>query len=279
MDNIVPFTQDDMRAAQGNNIIYPLTFFDEVFLRVSDFIPEIKDQYFVSNYGRVCSTRFNKLTILVPSNHSDTGYVSVGLSTKSGDVKRILLHRLVMRCFCPIPNHDEMAVNHIDGIKIHNWLWNLEWVTNSENMIHCYRNNLEINGEDHPWATITEAQAHSICQLMEQGIPNRIISEKVFGDNNHIGIIGSIRGKHSWVNVSRNYNIDAPNPGKRLFNDDQLREIYRLTQETDMNNTQILNTIGINTKLCSENQKSAMGRVIRQLRNKSAFKHIFENGK
>ena len=31
MDNIVPFTQDYMRAAQGNNIIYPLTFFDEVF--------------------------------------------------------------------------------------------------------------------------------------------------------------------------------------------------------------------------------------------------------
>lgn len=152
-------------------------------------------------------------------------------------------------------------------------------VTNSENMIHCYRNNLEINGEDHPWATITEAQAHNICQLMEQGIPNRIISEKVFGDNNHIGIIGSIRGKHSWVNVSRNYNIDTPNPGKRLFNDDQLREIYKLTQETDMNNAQILNAIGIDTKLCSENQKSTMGRVIRQLRNKSAFKHIFENDK
>lgn len=276
MNNSVTFTQEQMRTAQGLVYIQPMTFYDEVFLKVSDFIPEIRDIYYVSNYGRVCSTSFNTLKILAYNFHQDTGYVCVSLRTNSGKEKGMLVHRLVMRCFNPIPNHEDMAVNHIDGNKHNNHISNLEWVTDSENMIHCYRNNLEINGEDHPWATITEAQAHQICQLMEQGLPNRIISEKVFGDRDHIGIMQSIRGKHSWVNVSRNYNIDVPNPGKRIFTDDQLRQMLELTK-TISNNVDVLRAIGIDVKSLNKNQISAMTRVVRQLRTKTGFNHIFEN--
>lgn len=275
MNQITTFSQEELRSAQSKQMIYPMTFLDEVFIRVSDYITEIKDYYFISNYGRICSV-YHGYPVLMCVSISNAGYVQVPLSSKDGKTKLMLLHRIVMRCFCPIPNHEEMAVNHIDGIKYHNWLSNLEWVTNSENMIHCYRNNLEINGIDHPWTTIIEEQVHHICQLMEQGLPNRIISEMVFGDKDHIGIIGSIRGKHSWVNISRNYNIDTPNPGKRLFNDDQLREMYKLTKEIK-GNVGVLRAIGINTSLYTENQIEAMARVVRQLRNKSGFKHIFEN--
>lgn len=275
MDKLATFSQEQLRSAQSKQMIYPMTFLDEVFIRVSDYIPEAKDYYFVSNYGRICSI-YTGFPVLMSTHMSNAGYVQISISLKNGNRTLMLLHRIVMRCFCPILNHEEMAVNHIDGIKYHNWLSNLEWATNSENMIHCYRNNLEINGIDHPWTTITEEQVHHICQLMEQGLPNRIISEMVFGDRDHIGIIGSIRGKHSWVNISRNYNIDAPNPGKRLFNDDQLREMYKLTKEIK-GNVGILRAIGINTSLYTENQIEAMSRVVRQLRNKSGFKHIFED--
>ena len=35
-----------------------------------------------------------------------------------------------------------MDTNHIDGVKVHNTLENLEWVTHSENMIHAYEKGL-----------------------------------------------------------------------------------------------------------------------------------------
>ena len=276
MDQTTTFSQEELRSAQSKQMIYPMTFLDEVFIRVSDYIPEVKDYYFVSNYGRVCSV-YNGYPVLMSAHISNAGYAQVSIVLKNGNRKLMLLHRIVMRCFCPIPNHEEMAVNHIDGVKYHNWLSNLEWVTNSENMIHCYRNNLEINGIDHPWTTITEEQVHHICQLMEQGLPNRIISETVFGDRDHIGIICSIRGKHSWVNISRNYNIDTPNPGKRLFNDDQLREIYRLSISTNLGSTAILREIGIDTKSLTKSQHSSMIRVVKQLREKTGYGHIYEN--
>lgn len=275
MNNYIP-NQEDMIYANGRKTIYPIVFTDEVFLRISDYIQEVKDFYYVSNYGRVCSCAYQNPYIMDTSQVSNSGYVQVGLVLKNGTTKRFLLHRVVLRCFKPIPNHEEMAANHIDGIKYHNHLKNLEWVTDSENMIHCYRNNLEVNGENHPWSTITENQAHEICRYIELGYPNRIISEMVFGNRKYIQVICAIRSGASWINVSKNYNLNTPNQGKRRFSDCELKKIYELTK-TGANTRSIATEMGFDLSKMTENERECIYKIIRFVRDKKAYRHIYDD--
>lgn len=74
--------------------------------------------------------------------HPDgSGYLMAFLS-KDGKLSRFKVHRLVASAF--IPNlGNKPQVNHKDGNKKNNSVENLEWVTNSENIAHAYRNGLK----------------------------------------------------------------------------------------------------------------------------------------
>jgi hypothetical protein len=54
------------------------------------------------------------------------------------------IHRLVLITFGSWPLNDKMQVNHKDCNKSNNDIDNLEWVTNRENTLHAYQNNLII---------------------------------------------------------------------------------------------------------------------------------------
>ena len=71
--------------------------------------------------------------ILKPVKDS-TGYSVVSL----GKHNKKTIHRLVAEAFIPNPNSKEQ-VNHINGNKLDNGVNNLEWTTQSENMLHRYR--------------------------------------------------------------------------------------------------------------------------------------------
>lgn len=56
---------------------------------------------------------------------------------------KMSVHRIVALTFLECPgNPEDHQVNHIDGIKINNWVTNLEWVTRSENAVHAYKSGL-----------------------------------------------------------------------------------------------------------------------------------------
>ena len=60
------------------------------------------------------------------------GYLKVDL-WKNGKMKHYRIHRLVAEAY--IPNPDNLPqVDHIDGNKMHNFLNNLQWITNRDNV-------------------------------------------------------------------------------------------------------------------------------------------------
>lgn len=93
--------------------------------------------YMVSNLGRIKSlprngTRKNG-SILKPAIRGN--YLFVRLTGNRLD-KKCSVHRLVAEAFIPNPSNKPL-VNHKDGNKLNNNANNLEWCTQSENMIHA----------------------------------------------------------------------------------------------------------------------------------------------
>lgn len=61
------------------------------------------------------------------------GYVRVYFNGKNH-----IAHRLIATVFIPNPEN-KPYINHIDGNKKNNAIWNLEWCTTRENNIHSYK--------------------------------------------------------------------------------------------------------------------------------------------
>ena len=84
------------------------------------------DEYrvYVSTAGR-CKDEHKRL---LPIRINSSGYCLV--KTVCG---YRLIHRLVMKTWCPIPDAENLTVDHLDHNKRNNELKNLEWVTLDEN--------------------------------------------------------------------------------------------------------------------------------------------------
>lgn len=93
--------------------------------------------YSVSSEGRVRNDNNGKIKSLV--NTGDGYYHTDLYSEGKRETKKV--HRLVAEAFIPNPDN-KPQVNHKDGNKHNNNMGNLEWVDNSENMIHAFKNGL-----------------------------------------------------------------------------------------------------------------------------------------
>lgn len=107
-------------------------------------VPDYKGLYSVSNLGNVKSEYTNKL--LKPSVDR-FGYVRFS-ATKNKKQKTLRIHRLVAEIFIPNPNNLPQ-VNHKDGNKLNNTIFNLEWCTDSDNKLHAYKEGLMIGGNEY----------------------------------------------------------------------------------------------------------------------------------
>ena len=95
------------------------------------------DGYYISNLGRVKSTRRKQEKILKPLD-TVYGYKRVALHNR-GDIKFRFIHRLVAEAFIDNPNNLQ-CVNHKDENKANNEVTNLEWCTFKENTNYGTRN-------------------------------------------------------------------------------------------------------------------------------------------
>lgn len=89
--------------------------------------------YKVSNFGRIYSIR-NKRVLTLKKNVSHT-YMEVELNV-SGKPYYFRVHRLVALAFLPNPL-SLPYVNHKDCCKQNNKVWNLEWISASNNCNHA----------------------------------------------------------------------------------------------------------------------------------------------
>lgn len=89
--------------------------------------------YEVSNKGNIRNNNFHNTgkCKLIAQTPDGRGYLKVSL-WQDNKRKCFLVHRLVAQAFIPNPNNLE-TVNHKNEIKTHNYVENLEWMSDLDN--------------------------------------------------------------------------------------------------------------------------------------------------
>ncbi len=132
------------------------------------------------------------------------GYMRVHISN-NGVPKHLSVHREVAKAFLSKPSFKDM-INHKDGDKTNNDVWNLEWCTQSENLIHAYKNGLreyDKKGEMHHNSKLTETDVIEIKKEIKLG--ERYQYEIANDYNVDPSVISDIKRGKLWPHVTINH--------------------------------------------------------------------------
>lgn len=216
-------------------------------------VPEIwkpiegyEDLYEVSNFGRVKS----KAHVVVSKNGrhmpfkekilspkiTNYGYCSVVLQGKSGRDYRSV-HRLVASAFIENTQPDVRdQVNHIDGNTNNNFVENLEWCSQSENMKHAYRVGLELPraNEDGTLAKLTNEQARVIRERYVNGEKQKDLAKEYgVGPQSISHVVRNVSFKDAGGPISKarsSIYCRGPNQPFAKLTEEQVVEIYKRRQ-------------------------------------------------
>lgn len=155
---------------------------NEEFKRI--YINGKKSNYVISNYGRCFNTKRKKFLKELPRRTHKTKmglddpnniYYSYTLYS-GGNKVYYSIHRLVCMYFIPIPKKysdmgltmEDLEVDHIDAIKFHNHVSNLQWLTKEENYQKMIDDGLAryATGENHGLCNLSNEQILKVCDLL-----------------------------------------------------------------------------------------------------------------
>ena len=85
-------------------------------------------------YASECGRIFGRRKEITPEITSGGYLRAIYYDPLSGKTRKVLWHRAVLSAFTA---PSDMQVNHIDGNKNNNAVSNLEWCTQSDNMLHA----------------------------------------------------------------------------------------------------------------------------------------------
>lgn len=106
-----------------------------------------EDDYEVSSFGRVRSSKRNKDKKILKAIKTNNGYSRTFLCRIDEETNQVVrkgyyIHRLVATAFLRKPKKEKTQVNHLNGIKTDNHYKNLEWCSPLENIKHARLNGL-----------------------------------------------------------------------------------------------------------------------------------------
>lgn len=165
-----------------------------MYICVMEIYKDIKGYeglYQVSNYGNVKSLnrviirsdgRKRTIPERIKKGTHDKGYARVSLTDSNGNQKSFYTHRLVMFAFV---GESDLYIDHIDGNKKNNYISNLRYVTNSQNLTfrntdkkystdytYVYydkkRNKYKVYKSHKRYDNISDALKHAKCLLEQQ---------------------------------------------------------------------------------------------------------------
>ena len=197
----------------------------EIWVPVFD--SNFKDVYKVSNLGRVIRIKKyvnGKITEnKMKATYVPTGYMQLGF--RKDDCKAVYrLHRLIYFSFNP--NVDQsLQINHINSIKTDNRLENLEAVSQSENIKHCY------NAGNHKGMKIQSSEYPKILDLYNTNNTILNISNQYKVSHN---TIRAILKNHFGIN-SRKNNLFTIEDHKKIL--DLYKNGYTLDKIAEIFNT------------------------------------------
>lgn len=231
-----------MILPRGNEIVQP-----EIWAPISkEVIPNIEDIYTISTYGRTFNS---KTSTYLPQNmfYYKDKYITISLRLEDGSHVFAQPHRLVLMTFAPCDGMEVLEVNHKDGIKYHNWLWNLEWATHKENLEHASKTELFTRkGDSRNNTIITEKEVHQMCKLISEGYSrSQIVKMMNLENGNCVSLYGNIMSGHCWNHISKQY--DFSNAYRRaVFSDEEKETIVGIIKRNPgYTNTEVLKEMGI----------------------------------
>ena len=128
----------------------------------------VKPFYQISNYGNIRSFSNNVDSPIVLKPTITCGYCCLTLATVNKHRKPFRNHRLTAEYFVEGKTPERCIVNHIDGNKLNNSWYNLEWTTLQENVDHAVLTKLICYGDTSPSSKITEKEAMIVCEYLNK---------------------------------------------------------------------------------------------------------------
>lgn len=144
-------------------------------------IKGLEGKYEANENGQIRTLNYKgsngRIEVFKPAKDAK-GYLRTALVI-NGKAKTIKVHRVIAETFVSNPLN-KPQVNHINGVKDDNRAENLEWVTNRENVVHAYENNL-VNlksGESHHRSKYSNELIEKAYSEYLSGTPKRELARK-----------------------------------------------------------------------------------------------------
>ena len=177
------------------------------------------------------------------------------------------VHIFVAKAFIPNPEN-KPQVNHKDGVKTNNCVYNLEWCTAKENIQHAHRTGLTKpkRMEDHPNSVYTNSQIERVCELLSENEETMKSISKI--TNVSYTVVKQIRNHVIWNDISSKYDFDNYNTtDKYTCTEDDVKRICSLLETTNKTIKEISDAVSIPYA------------VVYSIYNRKTWKSISENYK
>lgn len=237
--------------------------------KVIDFWGITPETYIINEQAQITNTKTGNVLNGCPDKD---GYLRVSLKVLGNKRKTFKIHRLVAKAFIETED-DTLQVNHIDGIKTHNYVSNLEWVTPLENISHAIKTGLRNHtGENHFNNIYSEDMVHEICKLIERGCATTTIIKHLGLENvdSISWLISDIKKGKNWTHISNQYTF--PKEPHKAFKSkshsyEMIDMICKLLLKRTLTTREIVETV------FGEHKESHMA-LVRGIKNNKKYRSV-----